>query len=142
MERGVRRRNAAIDRALEHYFADLLRAHAGGERRAEMELELGFPAERDRHRQRQQPPRLVIEPRPGPDIAQGVARDEIEEIGVERSPPRRRAIDMGIAKDRATRALAERLAVVLVHRRSGAWLRSPRHGGVTGIRTADNPRAK
>lgn len=122
MESRMRRRNAAIDSALEQRLLDLLPTDARGERGAEMELELGFAAERDRHGQHQQPPGLVIEPGPRPDITPGIARDDIEEIGIERGPLRRRAIDMSIAQNRAARALSERLAFVLFHRRPSALL--------------------
>jgi len=47
---------------------------------------------------REHAPRAVIEMRPGPDIAPGIARDQILEIGIERIAVGDRFVDPGIAQ--------------------------------------------
>src|SRR5215472_278917 len=101
VERGVRRRYAAVYRALQKYFLDLVARHAVIERRANVQLELFAAIERDHHGDRDQAARVSRQPRTGPDLPPGVTRDQILELAVEVVAPRQSAIDMRVAQDSA-----------------------------------------
>ena len=83
-ERAVRRRNAAVDRALQQHLLDLVRGQAVPERRADVHRQLVLAPERDERRQRDRAPHPPVEARPRPDLAPGVARDQVLEVRRER----------------------------------------------------------
>ena len=84
LERGVGRRNAAIDCALHQRLFDLLDRHAAADARLAVQLEL-FPArERHRHAEHEQAAGRGVEPGSAPDVVPGIARDQVLELGIER----------------------------------------------------------
>jgi hypothetical protein len=89
----------AIDRLLQQDFLDIVRREAAfGERRAHVKAEFIPLAEHDHGADHQHPPGALVEMRPGPDFAPRMARDQIEELGVERILVGDRFIDPGIAE--------------------------------------------
>src|SRR5579871_1911504 len=108
--------HAAIDRLLQQYFLDVVGGEAAlGERRAHMQAELVPLPERDHGADHQHPPRALVEMRPRPDLAPGVAGDEVLEVGVEGVAVRNRFVDPGIAQHLAALAHALIAAVLVVH---------------------------
>src|SRR4051795_11908182 len=63
----------------------------------------------------------MVEMRPGPDVAPGIARDQVLEIGVERIAVGDRLVDPGVAQHLAALDHAVVTALFVVH------LRPPRH---------------
>src|SRR6266404_5504225 len=99
LDRVVGGRHAAIDRLLQQYFLDIVgREAALGKGCADVKAELVPLSERDHSPDHQHTPGAMIEMRPGPDFAPGMARDQIDEIGVERILARDRFIDPGVAQ--------------------------------------------
>ena len=81
--------NAAVDGALQQHLADLVRRETVSQRRTHVHLELVLAAGRDERRQRDAAARAPVEPRPRPDLAPGIPRDQVLEVLGER----RRALD-------------------------------------------------
>ena len=75
LERPVRGRDAAVDRAVQEDLLDLVRRDADPARGAHVHRELLLAAERDEHAEREQAAGLPVEPGPRPDLSPGVARD-------------------------------------------------------------------
>src|SRR5438132_301571 len=72
-------------------------------------------AERDHGADHEYAPRAMVEMRPGPDVAPGVARDQVLEIGVERVAVGDRFVDPFIAEHLAALGHAVVAALVVVH---------------------------
>src|ERR1700730_5063443 len=112
----VGRGHAAIDRLLQQDFLDIIRREAAfGERRAHMKAEFIPLAERDHGADHKHAPGTLVEMRPGPDLAPRMARDQIEELGVERIPVGDRFIHPGIAEHLAALHHAVVSALLIVH---------------------------
>ena len=84
VERAVRGRDAAVDRLLQQDLAQLALAEVAAlERRARVQAQLLPPAERDHRADHEHAPLAQVEARPRPDLAPGVARDQVLELGAE-----------------------------------------------------------
>src|SRR5207248_6562061 len=103
-EGAVRRGHAAVDGALQQHFLQVVRRDAVPQRRAHVQLELVLAAERDERRDRYQAPRPPVEPGPAPDLAPGVACDQILEVGGELGGALDRTVDVLVAEDFPPRA--------------------------------------
>ena len=71
---------------------------AVAERGTEVQLELLVAAERDERGQRDRASRAAVEAGPRPDLAPGVPRDQILEVGGERRRARDRTVDVRVAE--------------------------------------------
>ena len=112
----VRRRNAAIDRLLEQDFLDVVGGEAAlGERRPHVQAEFVPLSERNHGADHQHPSGALVEMRPGPDLAPGVARDHVLKIGVERVAVGDRFVDPGIAEHFSAHIHAGIAALLVVH---------------------------
>ena len=108
--------HAAIDRLLQQDFLDVVGGEAAlGERRAHMQAEFVPLPERDHGADHQHAPGAMVEMRPGPDIAPGIARDQVLEIGVERIAVGDRFVDPFIAEHLAALGHAVVAAFLVVH---------------------------
>src|ERR1700689_5916400 len=95
----VGRGHAAIDRLLQEDFLDIVgREAAFRQRGAHMQAEFIPLAERYHGADHQHAPGPLVEMRPGPDFTPGMARDQVDELAVERIPAGDRFVDPGIAK--------------------------------------------
>src|SRR6266404_9066511 len=116
LDRVVGGRHAAIDRLLQQYFLDIVgREAALGKGCADVKAELVPLSERDHSPDHQHTPGAMIEMRPGPDFAPGMARDQIDEIGVERILARDRFIDPGVAQHLAALSHTVVAAFSVIH---------------------------
>jgi hypothetical protein len=110
---------------LQQDFLDIVRREAAfGERRAHVKAKFIPLAERDHGADHQHAPGALIEMRPGPDFAPGMARDQIDELGVERILVGDRFIDPGIAEHLAALCHAFVAAFLIVHAFSSRLVRS------------------
>ena len=85
---------------------------AVAQRGADVHRELVLAAERDERRQRDAAPRAAVEAGPRPDLAPGVAGDQVLEVGRELGRPLDRAVDVLVAEHLAARLHAPRVVVV------------------------------
>src|SRR6185312_4989761 len=115
MEGRVGGRHAAIDGGLQQHFLDLVLGHATLDRRAQVQLELLVAAEGHHHRQHEQSPRTLVEPRARPDLAPGVAGDQVLEVLVEIVAPGERTVDIAVAQHAAPFAQAAIVAFGIIH---------------------------
>jgi len=121
----VGRGHPAIDRLLQQDFLDIVRREAAfGKRRAHVKAEFIPLTERDHGADHQHPPDALIEMRPGPDFAPRMARDQIDELGVERILVGDRSIDPDIAEHLAALRHALVAAFLIVHFVSSQAVRS------------------
>src|SRR4029077_5045854 len=112
----IGRRHAAIDRLLQNDFLDVVgREAAFRECGAHVQAEFIPLAERYQGADHEHAPRAMIEMRPGPDIAPGVAGDQVLEIAVERVAVGGRFVDPFIAEHLAALGHAVVAALVVVH---------------------------
>ncbi|MNJ65342.1 hypothetical protein D3C77_613510 [compost metagenome] len=80
-----------------------------------MQLELFIAVHADQHGNGNQAAGMPRQARAGPDIAPGMAGDHLLELAVELGEIGQAAIDMGIAKHRATHLHTLFVALFLVH---------------------------
>src|SRR5262249_58334467 len=109
------RRHAAVDRDLQNELLHLLGGDAVGERAAHVQAQLLVAVEGDEQCHREKAPRVPRQARARPDLAPGVPGDELLELLVERGPRGERAVDVGVAEDRAPDGHALIVAFALVH---------------------------
>jgi len=92
------RRRAAIGSGLEQHFLDLGDGAAIPQRAAHMKAQLLLTVQGDQEGDGEQAPGRAREPRPGPDVAPDVPRDELLEVGGEGGLSGERAIDVRVAE--------------------------------------------
>ena len=109
-ERAVRRGHAAVDGALEQNLLDLVRRDPVAQRGAHVHRELVLASGRDERRDRDAAPRPAVEARSRPDLAPGVARDEVLEVGGELGRARDGPVDVLVPQH-----LSSRLHAVVAH---------------------------
>src|SRR6185295_15204958 len=85
-------------------------------RRADVHLELLPAAEGEQRPDHQDPARADVQARPRPDLAPGVARDEVLELGREPVGARLGPVHVCVAEDLPADARARPAAFVVVHR--------------------------
>src|SRR5690349_11274661 len=81
-----------------------------------MQLELVPLAQREQRADDEDAPRALVEMRPGPDLAPGIARDQVLKFGAEGAAVLLRLVDPGIAEDFSALAHAAVAALLIVHR--------------------------
>src|SRR5262249_42804050 len=101
LERRVRSGKAAIDGGLEQHLFDFVTRHAAIARGAEVQRELFAAVERHEHREAKEAARAPVEARAAPDLAPGVAREQVEELAVEFGAIRGAAVDVRRSEHRA-----------------------------------------
>src|SRR6185503_2218358 len=112
----VGRGHAAVDRLLEDDLLDVLdRDSAFLERGPHVHLELFPAAEREQRPDHEHAARAEVQARPRPDLAPGVARDEVLELRGERVRARMGALHVGVAEDLPAHARARPSSFVVVH---------------------------
>ncbi|AHY52699.1 hypothetical protein BJS_08904 [Bradyrhizobium japonicum SEMIA 5079] len=112
----VRRRHAAIDCLLKQDFLDVVGGEAAlGERRAHMQAEFVPLPQCDHGADHEHAPGALVEMRPRPDLAPGVARDHVLEVGVKGIAARDRLVDPGIAQNLPAHIHAGIAALLVVH---------------------------
>src|SRR5580698_3306490 len=89
--------------------------------------------EREHCADHEHPAGAVVEMRPGPDLAPGVARDQVDELSVERVLVGDRFVDPGIAQHLAALRHAVIAALLIVH---GGFLLSLRAQRSNPVRRA------
>src|SRR5215213_5393198 len=82
-ERRIRRRHAAVDRALEQHLFELILLEAVAQGRAHMHAQLLEAAGRDQRGERDGAASAAVEARSRPDLAPRVAGDQVLEVGRE-----------------------------------------------------------
>ena len=97
----VRGWNAAVHRRLEKDLSQLVDGDAIAKGAAQMQLQLFRSIEDHRHRHRDAAPGAPVETRARPDLAPGVAGDQVLKIAGQGRGAGLRTIDMFIAKDLA-----------------------------------------
>src|SRR5258708_2123526 len=80
-----------------------------------MQLELVPLPERDQGADHEHAPRALVEMRPGPDLAPGIAGDQVLKFGVEGVAVLGRLVDPGVAEDFSALAHAFVAALLVVH---------------------------
>ena len=80
-----------------------------------MQAEFVPLAERDQGANHKHTPRALVEMRPGPDLAPGIARDQVLEIGVEGVAVLDRFVDPGVAQDLSAFCHAAVVTLLVVH---------------------------
>src|SRR6516162_2850178 len=108
--------HAAVDRLLQKNFLDVIRRKATlGEGGANMQAEFVPLTERDEGADDKHAARTLVEMRSGPDLAPGIARDQVLEFDVERISVGDRFVDPGVAENAAAPRHAAVVALLIVH---------------------------
>src|SRR4029077_259526 len=108
--------HTAIDRLLQQNFLDVVgRETTFGKCCSDVQAELVPLSERDHSADHQHTPGAMIEMWPGPDLAPGMTRDQIDEFGVERILARDRFIDPGVAQHLAALSHTVVAAFSIIH---------------------------
>src|SRR5215831_13064098 len=95
---------------------DVVRSEAAfNQRCANVQAKLIPLPERDHSANDQDSPRALVEMRPGPDLAPGIARDQVLEIGVESVAFLDRLVDPGVAQDLSAFCHAAVVTLLVVH---------------------------
>ena len=126
LDRMVGGGDAAIDRLLQQNFLDVVRRESAfAQGRADVQAKFIPLSQRHHRADHQHAAGAFVEMRTRPDITPCVARDEIDEVGVECVLAGHRFIDPGVAEHLAPFCRAPIAALIVVHGFSQRWVRKP-----------------
>src|SRR5258706_2724328 len=90
-----------------------------------MQLELVMGLEGDQHGKRHHAARLAIEARPGPDLAPGIAGDQVLKLFIEGIALGQRAVDVRVAEHRPAHRHPRLVALLVLHGHASLPARNP-----------------